>query len=65
MGASRSTSSASPAGEYAFVQSQGGHAAMTSDFIIRNNRNVYQRESAAVELPASAGSSNSSSHRVE
>jgi hypothetical protein len=38
---------------------------MPGDFIIRNDRDVYQRESAAVEFPASAGSSNSSSQRVE
>ncbi len=31
-------------------QGQGGHAAMAGDFIIRNDGNVNQRESAAVEF---------------
>lgn len=30
-------------------QGQGSHTAMPGDFIIRNDRDVYQRESAAVE----------------
>ncbi|SQA62954.1 Uncharacterised protein [Yokenella regensburgei] len=31
-------------------QRQGGHAAMASNFIIRNDHNVNQRESTAVEF---------------